>query len=311
MLISKTNIPEILQNEEICITGYSGYVGTQMVRALVENGIRPYLIGRQGVNPKKLYGCESFDRWDTPESLGASLKRLKNPVILNIAGYFISKHEADDIENLIAGNLHFAINIFEALKISKHKRIVNIGTSWEYSGTGEHLPANLYAHLKAANSRILDWYSKEYSLKAINIKLNDTYGKEDNRSKLMPLLKQNWQAGTTMHLRASSQMINLLHIVDVLEGLLKAAQITEHMSHGTCQTYFLKARETVSIEELISLINKNVSKEIDVTYEDVGVKSASLKTVWDKAPQPPSWSPRIDLAQGIKEYFTQNVNRKK
>ena len=303
MLTSRINVPEALRRMEVCLTGHNGYIGRHMVQALVGNGICPHLIGRPGGGGETMPGAQSLATWETPEDLARQLSRLANPVILNVAGHFVSRHEAHDIPDLVSGNLEYPVTIFEALRISGHARIVNIGTSWEYSDTGKFGPVNLYAHLKASNAGILDWYAKEYSLNAINLKLNDTYGGVDGRAKLMPLLKKHWLSGETMHLRARSQMLNLLHITDVLEGLLEAAAMTENAGSLTGVAHFLLARETVSLEELIALINENASSEIKVTYHDMSDNNPGLRTIWEAAPALPNWSPRVALAEGIRSYF--------
>ena len=288
---------------EVCLTGHNGYIGRHMVQALVGNGICPHLIGRPGGGGETMPGAQSLATWETPEDLARQLSRLANPVILNVAGHFVSRHEAHDIPDLVSGNLEYPVTIFEALRISGHARIVNIGTSWEYSDTGKFGPVNLYAHLKASNAGILDWYAKEYSLNAINLKLNDTYGGVDGRAKLMPLLKKHWLSGETMHLRARSQMLNLLHITDVLEGIMSSMLHTLNVKRGQAEMVFLLGSETITISTLIKKIQAGPSTHLSVTFEDKEIKQDPLRAVWSDAPRLSNWQARISLDEGLIEYF--------
>ena len=53
---------------------------------------------------------------------------------------------------------------------------MNIGTSWEYTDVGIPEALNLYAALKKSNASVLEWYASKHSIRAINLKLNDTIG---------------------------------------------------------------------------------------------------------------------------------------
>ena len=88
MLISKIIVPDALRQIDICITGFSGYIGSHLVKALVANGIRPYLLGRQGLNFNAYPGTKKFPKWNTPEDLAITFSKLKDPVVINLAGHF-------------------------------------------------------------------------------------------------------------------------------------------------------------------------------------------------------------------------------
>ena len=192
---------KVLENSTICITGYSGYIGRHLVKSLTAAGITPVLISRPQFSAPLIEGTVSVPVWHDARDLAGELQKLDNPVIINLAGHFISSHSPENISSLVSGNLQFPLEIFEALSLSGHSRIVNIGTSWEYSDNGKREPTNLYANLKASNAEYLKWYAQNFPLRAINLKLNDTFGGIDTRKKLLPYLKQSWQNGETAKLQ--------------------------------------------------------------------------------------------------------------
>lgn len=295
-------IPEAARDVTLCLTGFSGYVGGHLLQSLRAAGLRPFLIGRPGLAPARIDGADQAARWDGPADLAQQLAELKNPVILNIAGHFVSRHAAADIPALVSGNLEFPLMVFEALALSGHSRIVNIGTSWEYSDTGAPEPANLYAQLKAANAAALEYYARQHPLQAINLKLNDTYGGNDTRPKLMPMLKDRARDGLPAQLRASRQLLNLLHIVDAQEGLLAAALLTAELPGHTAHGAFLLGDETVRLEALAGLLRAGAAPNLSVsfeTHEPVG----GLRAVWTNAPRLRGWVPRISLDAGLRDYF--------
>lgn len=306
MIDHRPVVPERLAEFTLCLTGFSGYIGRHLLENLRSSGIKTFLIPRPGITLPRIPGVDVAAVWTHPESLAQQLAQLENPVILNIAGHFVNRHTASDISSLVSGNLEFPLLIFEALKLSNHSRIVNIGTSWEYSDTGAQEPTNLYAHLKASNARILEWHAREAPLRAVNIKLNDTYGGKDTRSKLLPLLKNHWLARQQTKLRSRAQLVNLLHITDVQEGLLAAALLTSELLPHEVRTAFLLSEETITLGSLTTRLQERIAPGLSVCFEDISEINPTLRGVWEDAPRLPNWSPRIALDDGLEDYFRED-----
>ena len=306
----KPIVPRVLADCTLCVTGYGGYIGRHLVQALITAGLKPVLIGRPHLSLPLIEGTSSVPTWNNARELAAYLKKLDNAVLLNLAGYFASNHSPENIGALVSGNLQFPLEIFEALSISGHSQIVNIGTSWEYSDCGKKDPSNLYANLKASNADHLRWYAQNFSLRAINLKLNDTYGGNDTRKKLLPYLKKSWRDRKAAKLRSASQEINLLYITDVIRGILHAAKQTFSLESHREVTAFLLGDYTLTVGELINTINQKTTPNLIVQFnEDPKLKSVR-RGVWEDAPRLKGWEPQFSLQNGLKSYFTdENENQ--
>jgi len=294
---------DALAGQTLCLTGFSGYVGRHLLETLERAEIRPFLIGRPGATVEAPTGADVAGPWDSPADLAKQLADLVDPVMLNIAGHFVSRHTPSDILPLIAGNLEFPVKLFEALALSGKTRIVNIGTSWEYTDRGAPEPANLYAQLKASNAATLEWYARHFALQALNLKLNDTYGGSDGRTKLLPLLHARAKDAEPTVLNAWAQRLNLLHITDVQEGLLAAALHTAHIAPGSVEMAFLLGAETISIGALTERLIAGPAPRLSVTFKDNRRENPDLRDVWTDAPRLSGWRPRIALETGLADYF--------
>jgi len=299
----RPNVPDSLSDSSICITGSTGYVGRHLTQALIDNDHRPILIGRPEALPPSMAEAEGLGPWQDTRDLADRLAKLENVVVINIAGYFLKKHDTSDIDALVSGNLQFPLQIFEALAESGNNRIVNVGTTWEYDDSGNPEPANLYAVLKAANSSALQYYGRSRGLRGYNIKLNDTYGGLDARSKLMPMLKLAAQDNQAIKLHAADQLINLLFITDVIEGLLSAAADTASMAPGTIEQASLLAAETITLEQLAEHIVQTIAVDMKIEFTHKSAEASGLRGVWNNAPRLPNWQPSIDLMTGLAHYF--------
>lgn len=290
-----------------CITGFSGYVGRHLVQDLTSRGLRPFLIGRPGTDLPDMPGVAMARRWSTPADLAAQICALDNPVMLNLAGHFVKAHTPGDLGDIVDGNLTYPAQIFEAVALSGTERLVNIGTSWEYSDRGGPEPLNLYAAIKKSNAIVLDWYAVQHPIRAINLKLNDTYGGDDRRAKLMPLLKKHALTGEPVHLNYSSQLLNLTYIADVINAILWAGQQTENQPTGTVEEAFVFGAETLSIGELVDLIQDVTGYAISARFRGAVPEDEVLRQIWDGAPRLRDWKPETDLRKGLHFYFEAGV----
>lgn len=292
-----------LSGTTFCITGFSGYVGRHLVQHLTLHGLCPFLIGRPGTELPEVPGAATARPWSTPADLAEQLSALNNPVMLNIAGHVVRTHKPGDLGDIVEGNLTFPTQIFEAVALCGAGRLVNVGTSWEYSDGGAPDPVNLYAAIKKSNALVLDWYAGQHPIRAINLKLNDTYGGDDRRDKLIPLLKQHACTGEPAQLGFSSQLLNLTYIDDVIRAILWAGQLTANQETGTVEEAFVFGAETRSIGEIVNLIQTVTGKALNVRFRGTAPEDHTLRGIWNGAPRLRGWHPRTDLRTGLQTYF--------
>lgn len=290
-------------NTTYCVTGFNGYVGRHLVKYLVTRGAHPFLIGRLNTPLPDIPGTAKSKPWSEPAELAEQLSTLKNPLIINLAGYFVHAHSSGNLSDVVNGNFTYPTQIFEAMALSGVERIVNIGTSWEYTDDGTEVPFNLYAALKKSNATLLDWYAGQYPIRAMNLKLNDTYGGDDRRAKLMPLLKQHAQNREPLELRYSSQLLNLTYIDDVIAAILQAGQMTVNQQVSKVEEAFVFGAETRPICEIVDLIRNVTNIPINVRYKDTVTESSALRQIWHDAPRLRGWRPKTDLMTGLERYF--------
>lgn len=287
----------------LCITGFTGYVGRHLVDRLIAAGQCPVLIGRPDVILTEKLGAFCVPCWNSPRDLSEHLCRLDDPVIINLAGHFVKAHAPEDIPAVVAGNLTYPTQIFEACALSGLTQIVNVGTSWEFTDAGVEQAMNLYAAMKAANASVAAWYASQFGMRILNLKLNDTYGGDDTRAKLMPALKGHARSGTLLQLGFSEQRLNLLHVDDVLSGILAAVRRTAHIDKGSVEDAFLLADETVSLGDLVARIQSGPVPNLNVVFQSAAPKGTTLRDVWGGAPRLVGWKPAIQLDEGLVQYL--------
>ena len=292
-----------ITNTTLCITGYNGYIGSHLVRDLISRNMRPFLIGRPGVQLPEIHGAIMSKPWTDPSDLAEQLSMFKNSVTINLAGHFVKDHSTRDLTDMLTGNLTYPVQIFEAIALCGGGRLVNIGTSWEYTDVGIPEALNLYAALKKSNASVLEWYASKHSIRAINLKLNDTYGGEDGRPKLMPLLKHHYMTGEPAQLGYSSQLLNLTYITDVIRAILWACQLTADQQPGNVEEAFVFGSETASLGEIVTMLQEITDNKLMVRFRGSLPEKQRLRGIWSSAPNLRDWQPETNLFMGLKTYF--------
>ncbi|TWA82770.1 nucleoside-diphosphate-sugar epimerase [Azospirillum brasilense] len=298
---------------DIVVTGATGYIGRHLVRHLAEQGRPVYLLGRRGFDRAQasatpVLGAVAdavglIDHDGTPAALAEGLAKLHDPVVIHLAGLFISRHGPDDLDPLIQANLAFPCLLFEAMRIAGCRKLVNVGTAWEHGPDGRYQPVNLYASMKAATQRILDYYVEGEGFRAVTLKLLDTYGRDDPRRKLLPLLRRHARTGEVLAMTQGRQRINLTYIDDVLDALIAAAETAGTAPEGTHHACFVLGEESPTVRDLVALIVAETGCRIDVAWGAHPEHPRQPPEPWLDAPRPPGWSPRVPLAEGLRRYF--------
>ena len=93
----------------------------------------------------------------------------------------------------------------------KTKKFINFSTVWDdYNGIKEN-QFNLYSAYKKAFSKILNFYRNKFKkVKFYELMLSDTFGKNDNRLKIINVLRKNYKSNTITKIISKNLYVKLL-----------------------------------------------------------------------------------------------------
>lgn len=299
-----------LAGRDLVVTGATGYIGAHFVGALAARGKVPAVLGRPGLTSQALAALPALASRaaalrilahdGSPQSIASALADLTDPVVIHLAGLFVSAHQPDDVDRLVQSNVGYAASLFEAMQLAGVKAIVNVGTLWEHGETGDYMPVNLYAATKRAAQTLLDYYVQAESFRALSLKLLDTYGRDDPRRKLLPLLRDLAHSGDSLDMSSGHQTINVTHVDDICTALLASARVvaTGRADHLTAATL---SDEAPSIRELARMIETASGKALNTRWGARPDGPRQQQAPWD-APRPSGWRPTVRLEDGLRRY---------
>lgn len=284
------------------VTGATGFVGGHLARRLVREGWQVHILTRAGSHlpdAAEFAHITNHIHDGSTESMVSCVAHAKPDVVFHLASLFLSQHTSKDIDALIQSNVQFGAQLLEAMKANECHRLVNTGTSWQHFNNEDYNPVCLYAATKQAFESILEYYVHACDFKAITLKLFDTYGPDDLRPKLFHLLNKAAASGEPLDMSAGEQLIDLVHIDDVTEAYLIAAQRLLDGQVSQHEHYAVSSAQPLPLKDMVQLYAEVTKQTIAVNWGARQYRDREVMVPWNGGTSLAGWYPRVSLAEGM------------
>ena len=283
------------------VTGATGYIGSCLVSELLSRGWDVHVIVRRVQNkhtaPASLPEVTSYLYTGSIENLLTIVEQARPDVVFHLASDFIAEHQPVDVLPLIQNNIGFGAQLLEAMAINKTTKIVNTGTTWQ-NHNNKNFPTNLYAATKQAFESIIDFYVDAHKFSVTTLYLFDVYGPKDPRKKLIPLLCRAAKSGESLAMSPGGQMIDLVHVNDVVDAFILAASQIDKQS-ALHMKYKVSSGQPATLFEIVNKFTRYTKKSVNIEWgkrpyraREVMIASSSFDSV-------PGWRPKISLKSGL------------
>jgi|GEM_PF-77423 nucleoside-diphosphate-sugar epimerase/GT2 family glycosyltransferase len=288
----------------VLITGGAGFIGSHLVRACLREGWQVAVLYQPENGIAQIQ--EVLSQIDAYPVIGKSgevieiFRKFRPELVFHLASVFISDHKTEDVPTLIDANVAFGAQILESMAQHKTPYLINTGTSWQHFEDDEYNPVNLYAATKQAFEDILQYYVEATPLKAITLKLYDTYGPADPRPKLFNLLERTAQEKTQLKMSPGEQLIDIVYIDDVVDAFIAAAKRLFEGKVDRHEIYAISSGRPIQLRDLVNIYKAITGYELDLIWGGRPYRGREVMVPWTGGKHLPDWSPKISLEQGIK-----------
>lgn len=280
----------------ILLSGSSGFIGSNLLKHLKNEGYDLLLLVRNKYQHKSLkkinYIVEKDLNFLNPDD-------QKIDLIIHLATHFTSKHNWDDIDKLIDGNIKLGLKLLEVAKLHK-ANFINTSSFAQSISKAKPYAQNLYAQTKKSFQEILKYYCFNEEITAIDLELFDSYGLDDKRNKFYKLAIKDFTTGTNFQMSEGKQEICLTHVNDITEAIKICLSILPNLSSYNAYT-LLNKRQIYILKDLAFELQRicESSSLIENGFYDYR-KNEIFKLESEYQPLP-GWSPNISLSEGITE----------
>jgi nucleoside-diphosphate-sugar epimerase len=289
---------EVLGSASSCkrafVTGGSGFSGGYLVRHLAQDGWEVHALSRQGQVQIEDPPATTWYLYDgSYQSISAAIQQARPEVVFHLAAYVQTEHQPEDIDALNDANLRVGMYLLEAMSKCGVTKLINTGTYWQHLDNEEYNPVNLYAATKHAFEAIVDYYCRAHALRAITLKLFDTYGPRDQRKKLIPLILKAIELGEAIDMTEGFQKISLVHVLDVCQAYTQAASLLS--GSGGHDRFGLFGDNSMSIREVVAILERKFQRALVVNWGALVSPPRQMQTL-PTLRRLPNWSPTRHIA---------------
>jgi UDP-glucose 4-epimerase len=292
----------------VLVTGVAGFIGSNLADRLLQKGY--HVIGidnlAYGVREQIPKGVE-FHRLDIRDKSIYPLFHDTDFVFHMAAKNCINDCQLDPVETADI-NVRGTVNIFEASKQAKVKKVIYAESSAMYEGSKtlptpetEVLPESFYALSKLATMYFAEGYSRYFGLETTALRYFCAYGpRQDYRRTIPPL----FSAFIIKLLKGEQPIIygtgekrrDFIHVDDIND--FHEMCITDPRTTG--KVFNLGAGVNYSVNEIYSIIASLLGSSVKPLYKaDLpGEAFANLADV--SLARSLGWKPKISLAEGLK-----------
>jgi NAD dependent epimerase/dehydratase len=315
---------------KLLVTGAGGFIGSHVVELLLQHGHRVVA----------LVHYNSLGRWGHLEAFAikphARLQVIAGDVVDSrcveeaVAGCDVVLHLAALIgipysyhapESYVSTNIRGTLNVLEACRKLKTKRVVVTSTSEVY-GTAVYTPIDEkhplqgqspYSATKIGADKLAESYFRSFDLPVVTLRPFNTYGLRQSARAVIPtILSQALSGAEEIHLGSLEPKRDLTFVEDTALAFLLAAEAvgiegeTIHFGQG----------EAVSVGDLAQCCLRIVGRKARIVTQaerqrpeksEVGLLLCDAS----KAKKLLKWSPRVSLKEGLSrtaDYIREHLN---
>lgn len=291
-----------MSGRRLLVSGATGFIGGALVSALLDDGHDVHVIVRRRPEPRTVDGrATAHVGCDTPEAIDAAVGAAAPDACIHLASLYVASHRPADVPHLIQSNITFGTMLLEALTGRGCRRIIATGTAWQHftDAAAASESVNLYAASKSAFDVILDWYADVHRMRAASVLLCDTYGVGDPRRKVVALLMQSAIDGQHLGMSPGEQLIDLVHVDDVIDAFRAAVAATEQLDPGRRAEWGVTSGSPLSLRALVQRCEEALGTSIDVTFGEREYREREVMRPWSPPFTVPGWRPRVALEDGL------------
>ena len=308
-----------MMKETVLLTGYAGFIGSQILRDLIQEGYK--VIGldnfSEGSNKENFKGLEDKATLISVDISDPILAEVLNEndithidFIINCAAQSHVDRSFDQVDKFIDSNIKGPLNLAK-IALDPYwgvKKFVQVSTDEVFADSKQpfhegsrHTPQNAYASSKSSAEMFLRNYHRAFGLPLVITNGANTYGPRQLEEKIIPLTIKRILSGGTVPLYKTPARRMWLHVEDHSAGIINAMQFGK-IGENYCLApdYKNELYTKDLIESICSILDVDFNKFVKFVDDR---PNYDLRYLMDneKSTKTLGWFPRKDIADKLVE----------
>lgn len=310
-----------LRGKRILVTGAAGFIGSHLVRKLIEQDGHVIALVRPSSDLWRIQDVLAkieIHRSDLNDiSVDALKEKIKGVDIVYHLGAAGVDQSGRDAASIMRVNVVGTLSLLQLARDLNAARFVYSGSCFEY-GAGSRLredacpaPPNEYAVSKLSAGMLVDMFFRKYGLATVYLRPFTVYGPFESWQRLVPHVIRGAFDGHDIKLTGGKQTRDMVFIDDAVEGFLAAG--TKLKIAGN--TFNLSTGDEMSVKEISLIIVKLMGDCVKILF---GAQPYRESEVWSLSGDPAKakkilgWKARTSLREGLQktiQWFKENKEK--
>ncbi|OGM99550.1 MAG: hypothetical protein A2817_01180 [Candidatus Yanofskybacteria bacterium RIFCSPHIGHO2_01_FULL_39_8b] len=295
---------------KVLVTGAGGFIGSNLVQALIKRGDKVHILTRPGsarwrladtIKHVKIYPVQTFNE----RSIFNILKKAKLEVVFHLSHYGGNPNQNDEAM-VRKVNIDITSALFNACaKIDSIESIIHSGSSSEYGSKNKPMredmvlePNTAYGCAKAWSTLYGQYLAREKNIPITTLRLFSVFGYWEHLPRFMPSVILAGLRGHPPQVSDPKIVRDFIFIDDVIRALIMASEkkpVGEIINIGY--------GKQMELGKAVDIILKNLKSKMGVKWGIGGRSFDKTNAIWQadisKAKKILGWKPKFTQEEGI------------
>lgn len=299
------------------VTGGAGFIGSHLVEELISNGAEVHVIDNlisgslDFVHSDAIIHTYDICNKDTQQLI----IREKPDVVFHLAAQADVGNSIREPNYDAFININGTINILEACRIARVKKVIFSSTSGVYGNLQKDLiseenftlPISYYGLSKLTAESYIRLFYQLYGLSYTILRYGNVYGPRQTakgEGGVIAVFLEKIKKGIPLSIHGDGEQTrDFIYVKDVVKANIAA------LERGHQETFHISTSQKTSVNHLLKMLIKIHGSEIDTIYTCTrtgDIKHSCLDN--KKAQQILHWHPKVDIYNGLTATYTSLFN---
>ena len=309
------------KNSKILITGATGFLGANLAKFLYNDNKNISILINKNSNLWRINDIiKQIDvnhvNIKNKNKVYEKIKEIKPDYVYHLATYGVHPSQ-NNLDEIIKTNILGTSNILHALEKYGIKRLVNVGSGFEYGKGKNNIketdclnPLTPYGITKVTQSLLVKYFSELKNIPSVTLRPFTPYGRMESKGRLISDIMISIIKNKPLNLSSMYTYRDFIFIDDVLDALKKAANVPKIEG----EIFNIGSGKATSIKKIVDTSMKLVKNKPEIKWNSNKPRSmdkfqsisfSDLK----KSKKLLKWEPLISLEKGLENsYFWYKKN---